>query len=220
VISSQAKQGIFQGDMTLLETTMGMSANLLVVMRLCSVRLHGTITGKPGDVDLAFLKAATRCLREDETFAYSERTFIQTGYGTVREVVENGTKKTLPVDTAGNNINGALQYRFASPLVSKTATVYEEKETQKQSYNQYLKAIQLKADVNDSTAPGDSGGPLFLIVKSKTDQEWKLFLLGVTIGADMKTSPTPCPGSNEWRVNNNAAYIDYIYTKWDTLFPS
>jgi hypothetical protein len=75
----------------------------------------------------------------------------------------------------------------------------------------------LSADANDSTEEGDSGGPLFIAHYITTPKGYKLDLIGITLGADMATSKTPCPTDPTVRVNNLATSLEQFYTLGTTV---
>lgn len=135
--------------------------------------------------------------------------FVQLGYGEIAETVNN---KKLPAEKPGDNKKGSLQYRIAKPLANALVPVYDRVGTTA-VYNQSDDVIQLTADANDSSGPGDSGGPLFIILPPAKNTPAKPYLIGVTTGADMATSKTPCPTGNALRVNNIPTSLQYCYNK-------
>ena len=112
--------------------------------------------------------------------------FIQTGYGKSTDKVG---KRNLPAEPNSSNLYQSLQYRFTKPVDEETVTVFNQHSENRKQYYQFQQAIQMRADNNDATAEGDSGGPLFLARRDKKD----LYLIGVTTGADMAASEKPCP---------------------------
>ena len=76
-------------------------------------------------------------------------------------------------------------------------------------YQQYIDTAQFSADPNTSSSEGDSGGGLF--VYSANSGTPRLFLIGVTTGADMALAQTPCPTPPALRVNNIVTSLEYCY---------
>jgi hypothetical protein len=135
--------------------------------------------------------------------------FIQTGFGAIRDEVG---KEFLPIDKEGTSTNKyqTLQYRFTEPTSTSTTIVFNNLSNHS-GYYKLQQAIQIKADANDSTAPGDSGGPLFLL---SSDQEGpNLYLIGVTSGADMATSERECPKPPSLRENCVVTTLEACYAK-------
>lgn len=141
----------------------------------------------------------------------NQTVFIQTGYGNVRDTVGDVKKITLPqpVNKAGSAKDGSLQYRTTLPSGTAPVTVFNQKETNKQQYTQFDQAIQLTADPTSSTAPGDSGGPLF--VATYVRNAWRLYLIGITTGSDMAVAEEPCPKPPALVANNVATSLQYCY---------
>jgi len=143
--------------------------------------------------------------------------FLQTGYGetiVMRDVTSSGRgikKQVFPAETAeakrGSNIPGKLQYRLAPPTASETTSVFQQAGA---TYDESKHCIVLAADANDSTGPGDSGGPLFVAYYEAS--AYKLALIGLTLGADMATTKIPCPPSPAVRVNNVATSLEPFYS--------
>ncbi|MBV9280186.1 MAG: trypsin-like serine protease [Chloroflexi bacterium] len=168
---------------------------------------------KKNQVPLISLQRTRYVTRPNLYLARNGRTFIQTGYGFATEKVENGK---LPTDELkGTNVQGALQYRITEPLADQTVTVYGELSAQKGQYFQHDHAIQLKANENDSSAPGDSGGPLF--VYTNDGEADRLYLIGVTTGADMAAREVKCPSGNKLRENGIAASLGPCYQEEETV---
>jgi hypothetical protein len=134
--------------------------------------------------------------------------FIQTGYGKVSDTASN-SQKTLPIDTLGSNRYQTLQYRFTQPKANNTATVYNQFWNNKSQYYQFQNAVQVDADANNSTAPGDSGGPLFLV--KFAGGSWGLYLIGITSGSDMALAQTPCPAPSFILENNIVTSLESCY---------
>jgi hypothetical protein len=112
-------------------------------------------------------------------------------------------------------VSGSLQYRTTQPEANAnptTVTVYNQFSNDRTRYYQLDNAVRLTADPNTSTAPGDSGGPLFLV--SSVSGQPQLFLIGVTSGSDMALAPEPCPPPNQLRVNNIATSLQYCYQNY------
>lgn len=115
--------------------------------------------------------------------------FLQAGYGTTRGgAMDSG---------------GPLQYRFVQPSVNALADLFYDVHANK-TYDIYSSGIQLGANANDTTAPGDSGGPLIAVLNNKGN--FVFFLIGVTTGADMVLAPssrTVAKGGKQSSVTNN-----------------
>jgi hypothetical protein len=136
--------------------------------------------------------------------------FIQTGFGFVRDTASNAAKTKLPLNPTGStNQNQTLQYRVTQPLAEQTNTVYNQFSTNKSQYYQFQNAFQVQADANNSTAPGDSGGPLFLLTGA--GGSWALYLIGVTSGSDMALAQTPCPAPPNILENNIVTSLETCY---------
>lgn len=155
--------------------------------------------------------------------------FLQTGYGRITESFEVRVKKKTetivipPAPSEGEaragNALGALQFRTTMPMATATTTVYSQR-GRTTAYDRFDQAFQVTANENSSTAPGDSGGPLFA-VREHVDSDpsksfWRLYLIGVTTGADMATAATPCPTGTTLRSNNVVTSLEHAY---NTLFP-
>jgi len=135
--------------------------------------------------------------------------FILTGFGKTSEKVKNQPNKTLPTDAQrGTNVGGALQYRITSPRANAMGPVFNELSGQKGQFTQFTDAIQLAADANDSTAEGDSGGPLFVYTNDGAD---RLYLIGVTTGSDMAAGLESCPKGGKLRENDIATSLEQCY---------
>jgi hypothetical protein len=154
--------------------------------------------------DLNYLLTPHAYLNRDDQY------FFQTGYGDVREQVKLKKTWSLPTPPVGKNISRRLQYRTTIPHAARTTTVYNQRLDNTKNYDAFVDAIHLEAAPNSSTAPCDSGGPLF--VKARMQDEDRLFVIGVTVGADMEGSRTPCPTRDgPPRVNNVSASLAYCY---------
>lgn len=139
----------------------------------------------------------------------SSRTFIVTGFGEPSDKSDNGGTP-LPRGEAGGTKKGALQYRIALPRAAKTTSVFLQHHDKKK-YTEFRAAIQLDANERDSTAPGDSGGPLFVVFYDKTAAIHRLHLIGVTTGSDMAASAIPCPSPAKLRDNNVSTSLELFY---------
>lgn len=137
------------------------------------------------------------------------RYFIQTGFGKVRDTGEDSKKTVLPVGKAGKNVEGAFQFRVTDPLGAESVTVYQQ--SNKSQFYPYAEAVQLTADTTSSTAPGDSGGPLFVTFYDRLTKFWKLYLIGVTTGANMAASEIRCPTPPAIVENNISTSLRYCY---------
>lgn len=120
----------------------------------------------------------------------STYTYLQAGYGAT-SVPED--KLFSGANNSGNS--GRLQYRGAvtsivqgGPANNSLAQIfYDGHDTG--GFDTYQYGIQLTANINSSTAPGDSGGPLFAFYFDKDSSAFKVYLIGVTTGADMDFAP-------------------------------
>jgi hypothetical protein len=76
-----------------------------------------------------------------------------------------------------------LHYRIASPSYTDAQSYYNQTaETgEDPAYSETPNAISLVGRLSSTTAPGDSGGPLYAVDKKMEN----VYLLGVTTGADM-----------------------------------
>jgi hypothetical protein len=140
---------------------------------------------------------------------------IQMGYGAHRdpETLVDGQSPDLPADSddQGTNAKGKLQFRMVTPKVRAVASVYDRDEADPSKYHEFWYAIQVDADANDSTAPGDSGGPLFVASFVTADSKYVLDLIGVTTGADMPTRAGPYPPTGTVRANNISTSLEQFY---------
>jgi hypothetical protein len=91
-------------------------------------------------------------------FNNQQNTYIQTGYGQVR-----------PNDQSSG---GPFQYRLTTLISQEPETVPQDDDLT------YSEVVRFTADPGSTTAPGDSGGPLFAVSKTTG----ALYLLGVTLG--------------------------------------
>ena len=146
--------------------------------------------------------------------AKRDQLFIQTGFGAVREKAEDGKNTVMPVaKNIGENTEGCLQFRVCEPKAEETVTVYAERTKRPPNYDAVTHAIQLSADATNSTAPGDSGGPLFVVSGFGTAR-LRLYLIGTSYGADLSTAQERCPPRGELRVNNISTSLEYCYTNY------
>jgi hypothetical protein len=183
-------------DVMILEST---DANLAVITSIFPIT-----DLKRSPTDLGYLLDEKRYLKRDG------QTFIQFGYGKNRETAQNRAKTLMPeAKVLGTNLDGCLQFRVCEPLATKKVTVYGERTDDPKKYDPAIDAIQVSADPTSSSAPGDSGGPLFVVTRlSDVD---RLFLIGVTYGADLAAAETPCPSGGKLRVNNIVSSLAYCY---------
>ena len=91
--------------------------------------------------------------------------------------------------------------------------MYAERTERPPDYSAVTHAIQLSADPANSSAPGDSGGPLFVVSGFGTAR-LRLHLIGTSYGADLSTAPERCPPSGKLRVNNISTSLEYCYTNY------
>jgi hypothetical protein len=152
---------------------------------------------------------------------------VQTGFGNIqnpaelvgdqrielpanRTRIKKGTTKSE--SNLGNNLLGALQYRIVTLNARATASHYNQiGETT--DYAESKDCVSARADADDSTETGDSGGPLFIAHYVAADKAYKLDLIGITTGADMAPSETPCPVSPAVRVNNISTSMEPYYKR-------
>jgi hypothetical protein len=109
------------------------------------------------------------------------REFIQCGFGYANEKREINDKYL-----------GKFQVRYTQPSAAEIADVYDyDPET---GFDQKSTSVALVvADNENSTAPGDSGGPLFLVDSTKKGAP-VVVLLGTTLGANQSlTENTEMP---------------------------
>lgn len=161
--------------------------------------------------NLTFLTTPKQYLKRAPNQTY----FVRTGFGKVRENPDNKPSVTMPIEKPGTNREGRLQLIMTEPSADKPVTVYSQ-QSDHSGYYQFNDAVQVTADPNSSTAPGDSGGPLFYVAVGKTPNVW---LIGVTTGADMDTAQKPCPpAGGAYRVNNIVTSLSYCYQNLDLAY--
>jgi hypothetical protein len=153
--------------------------------------------------DLGFLTKQNRYLSK------TNQTFVQTGFGANREDAEDKLKTKMPKADLGTNSSGCLQYRFPVLTAEATVTVYSQRTDTPTKYDPGIDSIVNQASPNDSTAPGDSGGGLFVV--NRVGSQDRFFLIGVTTGADHDTAQSPCPPRGALRVNNVSTSLAYCY---------
>jgi hypothetical protein len=153
--------------------------------------------------DRGFLTKPERYLNK------TNQTFVQTGFGANREDAEDKLKTKMPKANLGTNNSGCLQYRFPELIASATVTVYSQRSNDPSKYDTGIDAIQSVASPDDSTAPGDSGGGLFVVNRLASVD--RFFLIGVSTGADHATARTPCPSGGALRVNTISTSLAYCY---------
>jgi hypothetical protein len=135
---------------------------------------------------------------------------IQLGYGKARD-------DNMDIDRDNyTSYEGKVQCKSSSPSFSTTAPVllYEPntQERDRSKWRSMSHAIELDASVTNSTAPGDSGGPLFAVTSPKSGDR-EVFLVGVTSGANFYGDPTRLDSPpSERKINNNVA------TYWHEIF--
>ncbi len=117
--------------------------------------------------------------------------------------------KTVPYEVAANCPNDVkmtdlqLHYRLTVPLSSKkSGSAYDliPKVGQVPTYLEYVNPILIKGSPISTTAPGDSGGPLWAInrkLEKIGDRQYpkytKAYLIGVTSGGDMQLAAKLSP---------------------------
>jgi len=131
--------------------------------------------------------------------------FIQLGFGKPKD-----TTVTLTGPEVDNyeNCEGRLQCKISNPTANTPAPdnlVSPDKNKDRTEWQTVSHAIELTADNTCSTAPGDSGGPLF----SVTNDLKEFYLVGVTTGANYYADET---SRQESKINNNVA------TYWEPMF--
>ena len=134
--------------------------------------------------------------------------YIQLGYGKIKDdrykeyLDANGNIKKSPVmwkyceegfQITANN----LHYRLATPNFKEARSYYQQRSPagQAPSFLEYPGALSLVGKADSTTGEGDSGGPLYAVDKSTLT---KVYLLGVTTGADMEAALRP----NSWTFKN------------------
>ena len=135
---------------------------------------------------------------------------IQLGYG---------KPKGEGMDIVNSNYadyEGKIQCKSSLPAYATTApvTLYEPstQDRDRSKWRSMSHAIELAADNTNSTAPGDSGGPLFGVKVPKTGDP-TIYLVGVTSGANFYADPARLESPPTDRViNNNVA------TYWQAIF--
>jgi len=132
-------------------------------------------------------------------------THIQLGYGFAR---------APDMDIEADNYTSyekKIQCKQSSPSTVTVCpvTVYEPstKEKDRSKWRSMSRAIELDAGNTKSTAPGDSGGPLFAI------QDAKFALVGVTSGANFYSQESKLKKPPSDRVINNN-----VVTYWHEIF--
>jgi hypothetical protein len=140
--------------------------------------------------------------------------FVQTGYGNATDKAENTAETPMSTAPKGTNTGGNLQYKTSIPKAEALAVVYNQKSDKTNTYFQYVDAIRLDADPNSSTAPGDSGGGLFLITSVQVGNQkvQRALLIGVTTGSDMDMQQVACPKPPAILTNNILTSLQYCYT--------
>ena len=134
--------------------------------------------------------------------------YIQLGYGKIKDdrykeyLDQSGNIKKSPVIwkycEGGFQITDKnLHYRLATPNFKKARGYYQQRSDagQAPSYIEYPEALSLMGKVESTTGEGDSGGPLYAVDKSTLT---RVYLLGVTTGADMEAATKP----NSWTFKN------------------
>lgn len=127
----------------------------------------------------------------DELLNSGKYYFVQLGYGNITDTrdkitIEGGlikivklTKRSIATGMTANN----LHYRLAYPSYKEIRDMFDQiaPEGQAPNYVRYTNTIALGGHVSSTTAPGDSGGPLYAVDKNLPEA----YLIGVTTGADM-----------------------------------
>jgi len=163
----------------------------------------------------SYLYTASKYLNKTQrTSTHNFIKFIQTGYGKTTDTLGTIKKTRIPVETAGGNRFERLQYRFIQPKANSVTSVFDEREEEEGTYDEYKTAVQIDADANDSTWSGDSGGPLFIVVYDKSASSWKLYLIGITTGSDMATSEEECPSEGVLVENNIVTSLETCYQNY------
>ena len=118
-----------------------------------------------------------------------------------------------------------LHYRVAKPLNAGYACFYDQvaANTEAPAYSANCAAIEFRASKNNSTAEGDSGGPVYAIeyTEEETEDEEgevtntvtykKATLLGLTTGSDMMAGKEP-PGITYFN-DISTSVIPYLKTR-------
>ena len=151
--------------------------------------------------------------------------FVQLGFGDTEDdkrknqwlsdgKIAQSDVATVKCENAANVIAQRLQYRWTYPHSSQVASLYEQSAAPNEdpAYSESCCAISIGGSKSSSSAPGDSGGPLYAIDKQYNG----VYLIGVNCGADMKPSKKIShPFSN--CVATSVA--PYWKNKFDTEFP-
>jgi hypothetical protein len=136
--------------------------------------------------------------------------FVQLGFGEIGDKRTEYLVYTAPTDPAKGKIrkktplNKAecagevtvhrlnLQYRLTAPLNLKIQSMFNhdggEEVGQLATFEENASGISIVGNRSSSSAPGDSGGPLYAVDKNFA----AVYLIGVTCGADLKPSAKVC----------------------------
>ncbi|MEO8433928.1 MAG: hypothetical protein ABI596_03470 [Pyrinomonadaceae bacterium] len=173
------------------------------------------------DIKKAVEREGKAVIKTPDAFLDSKKYyFVQLGHGEVEEIREKQwldeakkiKKQTLDKVTCENGTNmtkGKLHYRLTDPNFKQIKELYEQEadEGEDPAYGKTSNVIALSASKSSSTAPGDSGGPLYAVDKSYTGA----YLLGVTCGADLMAAKTP---STAFKNCVSTSVVPY----WKTIF--
>jgi hypothetical protein len=142
---------------------------------------------------------ATEIINRSSVLLDSRKYFhVQLGYGDIADTRYSDVRdrlgkivRTVIGPKSYQNTPGAapwlrkhrLHYRIASPSYTEVQSYYDQtaKTGEDPAYSETPNAISLAGRLSSTTAPGDSGGPLYAIDKKMEN----VYLLGVTTGADM-----------------------------------
>ena len=127
-----------------------------------------------------------------------ENAFIQTGFG-----YSNDKRAT------NDGSVGKFQVRYTLPQNAGVADSVYDYDTSTGVDDTYKNVFLMDADNSNSTAPGDSGGPVFVVDYARdTKKSQTVMLIGITLGANQALTKTDL-GNNI--VNNTASYIgDFV----------
>ena len=159
--------------------------------------------------DFKFQEQLTGLISGTEATLKKKHVCVQLGYGVLKEtrtrlsyhakskkLVQVNDQKPNPVTQESEQGAGMTAYHLhyrATVLKNAESTCVFNLETaagEAPSYMGYSDAFVVSAN-GGTSAPGDSGGPLYII--DATDMT-KAFLLGVTTGSDMEAAETPPAG--------------------------
>ena len=188
-----------------------------------------TLKGEIDKINTAVKAEATLVKDQPNSFLSRKKYwFVQLGCGEIQEVNLDRRKKQSIVDEkiveefvdkgqcgGGFDVSAQrLQYRWTYPHSQKIASMFDQsgEATEAEAYAESSNAISITGSRSSSSAPGDSGGPLYAIDKGYAGA----YLIGVNCGADMKPGKKIClPYTNCVAVS----VAPYWKSKFNTEFP-